>query len=164
MIATRYKKFDPYAILMAVLVVLGPILQHYNGVFLDMGSDLYILLSPIVVILLLSKTKITFNSKILPLILLGLWIGFSHGISVNVLGRELLLILLYIALDNKVIDIELVVRSAVVIGELAGVVIFIQYVCYYLLGFHLQIVPTSLLKSSASQWIMLAKTGRISVT
>lgn len=164
MIVTRYKKFDPFAILLALLVALGPILQHYKAAFWDMGSDLYILLMPVVVIMLLSKKTLTVSSKILPLVFLGLWIGLSHGLSLNVFGRELLLILLYVAFDSEVIDIELVIRSAVVIAEAAAVLIFIQYICYYIGGFHLQLVPTSLLKSNASQWILLAQTGRISVT
>lgn len=164
MIATRYKKFDPFAILLAVLVALGPILQHYDAAFGDMGSDLYIILMPVVMIMILSKKTLTVSSKILPLVLLGLWIGFSHGISLKVFGRELLLILLYVALDSEVIDTEQVIRAAVVIAEAAGVLVFIQYICYYIGGFHLQLVPTSLLKSTASQWILLAQTGRISVT
>lgn len=149
--------------LISLIIVLGPILQHYKGRIWDLGSDLYIFLFPVVLFLLIRKGRITVRYS-LPMIFLGLWIGLSHGFTLNVFGREILLIVLYVAIDSDVIDTTSLAGIAISIAEIASILIIVQYICYYILGFHLQLVPTSLLKDSAEQWVMLAKTGRISVT
>ena len=65
---------------------------------------------------------------------------------------------------QDVIDTKLLKNAAVTIAAAAGVVLLVQYVCYYVLGFHLQIVPDACLLEESGRWVAGVQTGTISVT
>ncbi len=145
------------------LIALCPILQHYRGLLMEVSSELLILMLPYILFKFLAYKKIKFL-PVLPLFAYGLYISFIHGFSIFLFAREMLLIVYFIAALNGVISFSRVIRSATAIALLAGFCMLVQTLLYYLFGFHLQLVPTSLLLESAEQWVGLAQTGRISVT
>ena len=146
-----------------LLVALCPILQHYNGFFLEVSSEILIILFPYVLIKLSAKQTIVLKS-VLPLLLYAVYISIIHGFSVFLFLREILLFVFFLAAYNNAFNVSCMISAARSISLLAAVCIIAQYFSYYILGNHLQLVPTNMLVDSASQWIALAKTGHISVT
>ena len=147
----------------AVLLVLCPILQYYDGIVIEVSAVILVLLLPYFGIRLL-LSKVWVFGAVLPLILLSLYEILNHGTSIMEVAREALLVVYFIAAASGVIDLKFFIKSAVIVALSASGLIVIQYFCYYILNFHLQLVPTSLLDPSAAQWIRLAQTGRISVS
>lgn len=146
-----------------LLLVLCPILQHYQGVALEVSSEVMLLLSPYILIKLLQKRKLVYRT-VLPLIVYAVYVSFIHGLSVFTFGREMLLVLYYIAMINGCVDAHKYFRCAKAVALCASFCIMAQYVSYYVFGRHLQLVPTDLLKTTAEQWVLLAQTGLISVS
>ena len=62
------------------------------------------------------------------------------------------------------INLKYVARSAYLVAMAAGIGIILQGICYYLFGFHLQLVATELLLEESHAWVRLAETGIIGVT
>ena len=148
----------------ALLLALCPILQHYRGIFgLDASELILCILFPYLLLQLFSKRHLAVKILALPA-LYFLYISFSHGFHMIIFLREALLMVYFVGALNGVKFIKLVIKMARIVAVFAAVLICIQYVCYYLLHFHLQLVPTDLLVDSAEQWVLLAKTGTISVT
>lgn len=56
-----------------------------------------------------------------------------------------------------------VFKSASRIAQVASILIIVQYVCHYIFGFHLKLVPVSLLLPESSQWIAGAETGQVGI-
>ena len=144
-------------------LVLCPILQHYKSFYQDASTiSLIIMLIYFGIKLLLEKEW--HIGIVLPLIALGLYKVIDHGTDVTEIGREALLIVYFLAAASGAVNLKFYVKAAVIVASAAAVLIIVQYFCYYVLGFHLQLVATELLKSRAEQWIMLAQTGKISVS
>ncbi len=147
----------------ALLLGICPILQHYQGIFMELGSEVLILMLPLTALRLLVKRKLYFQ-PILPCILYALYVATAHGLALHSLAREAILLAYYAAVLNGCVDIGRLFRITKIIALFAFACMLIQYLCYYLLGFHLQLVPTGLLLDNAQQWVRLAQTGVISVT
>lgn len=146
----------------AFLLMLCPILQHYKGLLIDASSDLMILCFPYVLVRMASK-KYWLKRSVLSLIVFGLYVIANAGFALKIMGRELILIFYYMAVSNGSLDRRAMMRIAKGVAIVASVAVMVQYFCYYVLGFHLRMVPSSLLLSSANQWIRLTQTGRVSV-
>ena len=147
----------------AFALVLCPILQHYRGVFVEAGTEILILVFPYTLLKMLCIKKF-YMKPVIPLALYGIFISIIHGFSVFTFSRELLLLFYFVAVLNKGIDIKKYYVIAKTISICAAWLIMLQYLLYYGFHFHLQLVPVGRLLDSASQWIGLATTGRISVT
>lgn len=153
-------------IVIPAVVAICPILQHYKGLFLNISSWLLILCFPLIlylVYLTARRTKLSFKT-VIPLALYALYVSFVHGVSLQVLGREMILLLIFIGIENKSFSMDMLIKIMALIAQLATVILIIQYISYYAFSKHLQFVPTCLLVDSAEQWKGLAETGRISVT
>lgn len=146
-----------------LLLALCPLLQHYKSFFQDAGTVVLIGLFVYFGIRLLCAEKWRFEA-IVPMIIFSAYEMLNHPVGLKELAREMLLLGYFLAAASGVINKRLFTRTAVCIAMTASVLILIQYICYYILGFHLQLVPTWLLDSGAEQWIKLAQTGRISVS
>lgn len=145
------------------LLALCPLLQHYKAVFDNAATVTLVVVLCYFGIKLLCKKQWRIGF-ILPLLLMSAYEIFNHGISLMVVAREALLAVCFIAAASGVVDLKYFRKVTAYIAMLASALVVIQYICYYVLGFHLQLVPTALLDSSAEQWVKLAQTGRISVT
>lgn len=146
-----------------LLLALCPVLQHYQGFVLEVSSEVMLLLSPYVLIKLIRKRKLVYKA-VLPLLSYAVYISFIHGLNVFTLGREMLLVLYYIAMINGCLDVRRYFCCAKAVALCLSCCIFAQYISYYGFQKHIQFVPTNLFTESSQQWIGLAETGRIAVT
>jgi len=142
---------------------LTPILQHYNGILVNPSLALTSLLAVVALIRLLVR-KIRFDAGFLFLVFYGVYASFIHGLNATYLMREMVQLVVYLAVINGLFDIKILLSYCRKIAICATILIIIQYFCYYVLGFHLQLVAISLLENSASQWFDLVRTGTIGVT
>lgn len=149
-----------------LLLALSPILQHYKGPFMNAGVTALIFVIPYMFIKLIINDSVSGSAitTILPLILFLVFKVVDHGTYLAEFGQVIILIVYTYAFASKAINSKLFIQTAVKISCIASVLIIIQYFFYYILNHHLQLVPTTLLLSNASQWIELAKTGRVGVT
>lgn len=146
-----------------VLLALCPLLQHYQGVFQDAGTVVMLLLFIFFGIRLLLKKEWKF-AAVLPLIIFSLYEIVNHGVGLMEISREALLLAYFVAAASGAINLRYFEKTVIRIAMLASVLLIVQYICYYVFGFHLQLVITALLNDGAKQWVLLAQTGRISVT
>lgn len=156
----KYTLLDQVA---SILLVLLPLLQHYKSFFQEASTVLMLVLFCYFGIRLLQAKEWHFQA-VLPLIALSLFEVVNHGFGLSEFAREMLLVAYYVTAASRVISLKAFSRAALCIAATASVLIILQYFCYYVLDFHLQLVATSWLKESAEQWILLAQTGRISVS
>lgn len=152
--------------LAVLLIALSPILQHYKGIFVYAGLLALILAMPFTLIRLFGNRKISSKGLaiVVPILLYFLFQVVDHGTSFSEIGHVVLLFLYMLAFSSEAMHSKLFVKTAVAISCIASGLIILQYICYYILGFHLQLVPTSLLLNNANQWVRLAQTGRIGIT
>lgn len=148
------------------LLSLCPILQHYRGLFYNAAVTVLLLLLPYVLIKILNKKGLNSSSLkvVFPLIIFFLYRVIDHGTTVTEAGQAVVFILFMIAIAASCFDTARYINVITGVSVGACLCIIVQYFCYYILDFHLCMVPTSLLLPRAEQWIMLAKTGRYSVT
>ncbi len=150
-------------IICTCLLALCPLLQHYKAPFMDASSVLMVLLLPYLGFRLLQK-KVWYFGAVLPLLVFSVYEIVNHGTGIMEIAREALLIVFFIAAASGAIRLKLFIRIVIAIAAVASGLIVLQYLCYYIFGFHLQLVATPLLEESAAQWIPLVQTGRIAVT
>lgn len=149
----------------AFLLAFTPILQHYKGLLEDLGITIMLVtLFWYFVRFLLRIPKIRIPSMIIGLLIFQLYKSLIHGTSFMGLAYAFVMVFLYIAAVDNLINIAYFLRISCGIASVASILIVIQYICYYLLGFHLQLVPTSLLLPEAEQWILGAQTGLAGIT
>ena len=173
----------------AVLLALLPILQHYRGLINMLYSALLVNVLPSSFSKLAAEDTMTVSCMLLmapylavrifssfrkenlkglilvaPLIVFYIYKVVDHGTSVSELFQVALSVGYLVALGFGCIDLKKFVKSATVVGCVAGAGMIVQYVCYYVFGFHLQMVPDKLLLPSAEQWVKLVQTGHYSVT
>ena len=147
------------------LLALCPILQHYKGLFVNAAVTVLLLLFPYVMARLVKNNGVRIGELkiILPLIAFFLYQVVDHGTSITEAGQAVVVIVYFLAI-TACLDTAFSVRVITAVALLASFCIAVQYVCYYTFDFHLQLVPTSLLIPRAEQWVLLAQTGRYSVT
>lgn len=152
--------------LIVILLALGPILQHYKGLFVNAAVTMLLVLLPFVAVKLLHKGSVPLRrlTLVLPLMLLFVYEVVAHGTTVMETGQAFVFILYFLAVAAGCLNTKYFVRAITAVAIIASVAIIVQYICYYLLGFHLQLAPTSLLSQQGQQWVLLAQTGRVSVT
>lgn len=77
--------------------------------------------------------------------------------------RSIVQLLVCLAVINGLFEIKTFIKCCQLIAVCATVLIIVQYLCFYVFGFHLQLVSTALLNPDNSQWFGLIQTGTISV-
>ena len=145
------------------LSAMAPLLQHYKGVFVNPSLAITSFIA-IIALRRISMGKVRINIGYLGLLLYGIYAAFIHGVDLTYLLREMVQVVVYLAVFNGMFDIGKLLRYARMIAVCATVMIILQYICYYILGFHLQLVAIPLLSSSTAQWHGLIRTGLIGVT
>ncbi len=150
-----------------VLLALCPILQHYRGIGFNAAVVLIIAVVPYLVIRIMGKlkdAKLSDFTPVLMLMILQIYTVINHGTSVVEMGEAGVYIIYLSAIALGCIDLGYFVRASSFIALAACAGIMLQYVCFYIFGFHLQMVPTDLLLKSAQQWILGAQTGLAGIT
>lgn len=159
------KRTDTFSVLdavCAVLLALCPLLQNYEGLLVDARATVLVLLTPYILIRFWNHNQIKWL-LIAPMLIFAVYKVLVGGISIMTLGREGMACLFLLAAASGIIDIKTFIRAITVISLIASALIVVQYVCYYVFDFHLQLVPTSLFLESSQKWVGLAETGRISI-
>ncbi len=151
----------------AVLLALCPILQHYRAPFFNAALTVLICLTPYLFWRALPELR-RFRWKSLlffaPIIVYYLYRIIDHGTSVTETGQSGLFILYMVALSLCLIDLKFFIKAGCCIALTASAGLLLQYIGFYIFGFHIKMVPTSLLLPSAEQWILCVETGLSSIT
>lgn len=153
----------------ALLVALGPLLQNYVGPAYNAGITALILVFVWVSVRLanhLQYKKISYRRfmAVLPHICLFIYKIVAHGTTFVEFMQNMILITVYLAAAAGCINIRYVVKYAAFIAIIGSCGIILQTLCYYLLGFHITMVPTALFTNHAQQWIGAVTTGLIGIT
>lgn len=153
--------------LVIFLLVISPLLQHYKGVVVNAGILVLVLCLPYLCLKLLFRLRSLPWKNILialPLVLFQIFRVFAHGTTFMELAHSVVLSAYFIVIALGGINLKYVARSAYLVAIAAGIGIILQGICYYLFGFHLQLVATQLLLEESHAWVKLAQTGIIGVT
>lgn len=149
----------------AFFLALSPILQHYKGIFEDLGITVLLITCLWYFLKLLSIIhQVKIPAMIVGLLIFQFYKSVIHGVSFMGLAYAVVMIFIYITATNDLINLTFFLRTSCSIATLASILILVQYICYYVLGFHLQLVPTTLLLPEAEQWILGAQTGLAGIT
>lgn len=148
----------------AFLLALSPLLQFYVGPVRNAGFTVMVLIAPLLVLRL---AKITANGRadrrcliaVVPMLLFQLFKLFDHGVTVNKLFYCVFFLVVFIAAAAGCINVRLLVKYAVLVCLAASALLVVQYFCFYVLGFHLQLAPTSLFLPSSEAWTLGVQTG-----
>lgn len=151
------------ASILMLFAALAPILQHYKGIGISPSFAIISVLAVVAFFRLLPR-KVLVNTAFLLLLIYGLYASLIHGVNITYMMREMAQIAVYLAVINGLFDIQTFIKYCRRIAIVATVLIILQYFCYYILGFHLQLVAIPLLDPSHSQWFGLIRTGLIGVT
>ena len=149
--------------LVGLLLVICPILQNYRGLLVDARATVLVLLVPYLLWAFWKKNRINWV-LVVPLIGYGILKIFAGGTSIVEIGREGLMCFYLLAVASEVVDTKKFTQMATVVALLASALIIVQYICYYIFDYHLQLVPTGLFLDSSEQWEGLAETGLIGIT
>ena len=95
--------------------------------------------------------------------LFSLYKAFIHEVNFMGIAQAIVIVIYYFAISEGVINLKSVFKSASRIAQVASILIIVQYVCHYIFGFHLKLVPVSLLLPESSQWIAGAETGQVGI-
>ena len=155
--------------LVALLLVLSPILQHYVGLYRSAGFTILLLVSPYLILKVLKKFQLgrvntTHLTTFLILFLFQFYKMISHSITTSKIMYGVFMLICFFTVACECVNVKYFLRYATYIATFAGICLMAQYACYYVLGFHIQMVPTNLLLPENSAWILGAKTGTASIT
>jgi len=158
------KKIDCVA---AALLALCPLLQHYKAPLFNAAITVLVVVAVYLCICMLPKLKnfkFAWLNLTLVLIIYQIFRVVNHGTTVSEVGQSGVFIIFLLALSMGLVDLKFLLKAAKVVAMIAAAALILQYICYYIFGFHLQMVPTSLLIPSAEQWILGAQTGKAGIT
>ena len=162
---SRLQKSDILTILdtaCACLLALCPFLQHYQGVMVDSRATVLLILVPYLLARMFQLNRVVWL-PVLPLILFSLVKIVDKGTNVAELGREGMVCLVFLAAVSGAVDVKKVLTAMTVLATVGCGLILVQTVCYYLLDYHIQLIPTQMFLSSSDQWMGMAETGKISI-
>ena len=150
----------------AFLFALLPILANYKGPVMSAAISVTVFILPYALfkIIRLRFLPVKTLKLLLPLALFWFFKIVDHGTNPVEVSQVVAYIVFFIVFAAGCIKPKLVINAAIGISCLASICIGIQYICYYFLGFHLQLVPTSYLLPGSQQWVLLAQTGLIGIT
>lgn len=161
------KKNDSFIdMLCAFFLSISPIMQHYRGPIVNSGITVLIAFFPHILLKLLIRLRtirIRYIEAIIPLIVFYLYKVFAHGISYLEFAHAAVMIVYFIAIASGCINVKYYIKIATVVAVMASISLILQYFCFYLLGFHLQLVSTSLLLPESERWVLGTKTGLIGI-
>ena len=152
-------------VVVACILALMPILQHYVGIIDNASTTLLLLVSPYLFIRVLCSGTVNYKNISLLFVLSVFFVYklFDHGTNFTELAQVILMLFLFLSMAQDGIDTESVKKALTFIAAAAGACLLIQYACYYILGFHLQLVPDKALLPECKQWILGVKTGRYGI-
>ena len=149
-----------------LLLAMCPILQYYKGFFVNAAITVLLIVTPYALIKILKKRYISYNDLliVLPLIVFFLYKVVDHGTTFLELGQSVVFTILVIAIACGCFNTKYFIKIITIVSIVACICIIIQYIFYYVFGFHIQFAPTSLLLERSNHWVLGVETGRYSIT
>lgn len=168
MLKINKKYINPEAFV-ALIVVLAPILQHYKGLYENAGFTAILLAAVFIFYKLFLAVKArsftkTQKDRLLAVIPILLFLGYTainRGFSFSRILYAGFFGLVYIAIALDCVDLKRVLRYAFYVCCAATVVLLIQYFCYYVVRFKLQLIPVSLLHEESERWVERSTSTKI---
>ena len=153
-------------VIFAFLFALLPILSHYKGPVVNAAVTVVSIILPYALfkIIRLRFLSIKTFKLLMPLALFWFFKIVDHGTSLIEVSQVFVYIVFFIVFATGCIRPKLLINAAIGISCAASICVVIQYICYYLFGFHLQLAPTGSLLENSLQWKLFAQTGIISIT
>ncbi len=151
----------------AIMLALFPLLQHYKGLIHNTAITALVVISGYLILRMIKDiptVRFANIGFILPIVIYYLYRVVNHGTTITEIGQSLVLIVCLIALVLGKINTKAVIKVGRIVSIVASICMIVQYIAFYIFGVHLQMVATSLLIPSASQWILGAQTGLAGVT
>ncbi|MBE6806677.1 MAG: hypothetical protein E7527_01500 [Ruminococcaceae bacterium] len=146
----------------AILLALCPLLQNYQGILVDSRATILAILTPYILVRFWMQNRVKWL-PVLPLLLFSVVKIVDGGTGFNELAREGLVCLFLLAAASGIINVKKLLTAMTAVAVAGSALILVQYVCYSVFDFHLQLVPTQLFLSGSDQWMGLVETGKISI-
>lgn len=143
-------------------LVLTPLLQHYQGVVVELSVCVLVALIPYLFIKVLKNIKsidIMCVAVIAPLLLFRIYAVIAHGTDFLEVAHAGVVCFYYIIAACGLLNIKNFIKYGYCVAMAASIAIIMQYCCFYIFDFHLQLVPTSLLLPESDYWVVRAQTG-----
>ncbi len=154
--------------LVALVLATAPLLQYYKGISVfHAGFLVLIVCIPYIGIRLLLRIRELEWKNLwyaLPLVLFQVYRVVAHGTDFIEFMHGVVLSAYFIAIALGGINLRYVTLSACVISLMAGFLVIVQTISYFVFHTHLQLTATSLLLEESEQWVALAQTGIIGIT
>lgn len=143
--------------IVALLLVLAPIFQHYIGIFENAGFSVLLLVFPILLIRLITKLKAGMVNKncvaaIMPLMIYELYYGIVKSLPIMKRFYAIFMIMMFLVIACGCINTRLFIKYAAEIACIASILLIVQYISYYLLGRAINFEFTQLLADQNSRW------------
>lgn len=148
----------------AFLLAMSPLLQFYKGPVRNAGFTVLLLVAPLFV-LRLAKTAANGRADkkcllaMLPMLFFQIFKMVDHGITREKLIYCVFFLVLFVAAAAGAFNISLLLKYATAVCLAATLLLAVQYFCFYILGFHLQLAPVSLFLPTSTAWELGVQTG-----
>ena len=160
MLKISKKQIKPEPFIAFVLAV-APILQHYKGLYENAGYTAILIAAPFIfykLFFVLKEWNFSTVQKdrliaLIPLLLFLAYSAVNRGISFSRILYVGFFSLIYISIALYCVDFKRILKYAFYICCAATAVLLIQYVCYYIIRYKLQLIPVGLLHEESSRWI-----------
>ena len=159
------KKYINPEIVIAVVLAVAPILQHYKGLYENAGFTAILIAAAFLFYKLFYAVKQVVGTKtltnlqkdrlltVIPILLFLGYTAINRGFSFNRILYAGFFGLVYIAIAMGCVDLKRVLRYAFYICLAATVVLLLQYFSYYVIRFKLQVIPVKLLHAESERWV-----------
>lgn len=152
--------------LCALLLCLSPLLQHYVGLYENLGFTVLLVVTPI----LLFRLIVHFHTDtvhtnclwaIVPLLLFQLYALVRQDFAVGNVIYRVFMVFVFLGIAMGGVNLKLALKYATVIGMIGAVSILVQFVLYHLFGYHLRMIPTNFLLPGSDMWLERVTVGTV---
>lgn len=150
--------------LCALLLCLSPLLQHYVGLYENLGFTVLLVVTPILLFRLITHFH-TENIHInclwtaVPLILFQLYALTRQDFAVGNIIYRVFMVFVFLGIAMGGVNFRLVLKYATIIGMIGAVSILVQFVLYQLFQYHLRMIPVNYLLPGSDMWLERVTVG-----
>lgn len=165
----QYRKADVVDKIIAFTMAVAPLLQQYRGLYKNMGYTVLMAVMPFMLLkLIFSFQKNRVNKRcvtaIVPFIIFQLYTFVAHTSGFSRLLYLAFVIVLFLCVACGTVHIPEFIKYSITICKLGSIAVIIQTLSFYLLHYHIRMIPVNLLLPGSDIWINrsiygLAKAG-----
>lgn len=145
----------------AFLLAISPILQHYIGLYENAGFTVLLFVLPLLLLQFLQRGwTISVKPEIVPLLLFEFYSFVVRSSSLSRLLYVGFFIILYLLISNGYVNYSLFFTYSLRICIIAVILLYVQYIAYYIFGSNLSLRPLHLLVSQDVIWVRSANSSR----